>query len=150
MKSPWYKRGVPPGKVVSCYRVNKSTRKVAQILGMSPRTVASIIRAYNPDVLLPVGGEFARGKKVGARHLPSAMAEWIRAHPDTKFPRSLPKIMKMTGLSADTIKSFFYRLRKQGKDVPLLTTRRKSATRDNGNEKRSTGVVAPSPPPTDD
>src|SRR5689334_21432355 len=99
MSKSLYKQGLLPGKVVSAYRVHRSVRKVSALFAISPRLVAKIVREHGPEgLLLPVGGAWAKGKEIPHRHLPSAMADWLRAHPGTKLPRDLDAIVALTNL----------------------------------------------------
>lgn len=121
----WYMRGIPPGKIVSAYRLHLSTRKVAKLLGLSARTVASVIRSYNASILLPPGGASMKGKP-SPHGMNGSFARYVRAHPDVRFPRSVSAIVEMTGCTPDAIKCFLYRLRKSGKNIPYLKRKSKS------------------------
>ena len=117
MSKTLYARGVPPGKILSCYRLHFSTRKVGKFLGLSAPTVARVIRETNPALLLGVGG-------VKGRHSPhksyGTFARWVREHPEVRFPRDLGRIAVMTGCSRDSIKCFLYRARLRGEDIPYM------------------------------
>jgi len=112
-------RGIPPGKILSAYRLHKSSRRVAQLLGISATVVIRYIRQLDPSLIMPVGGAYGLGKNVSHPYHGS-FAKWVRDHPGTKFPRSLEEIVQMTQCSRDSIKCFLYRQRKAGKPIPTL------------------------------
>jgi hypothetical protein len=119
MKDLLYAKGLSPAKVTAAYRLHRSTRVVGRLLGLSPKLVAQTIRAAAPALLLPVGGEYGKGKKV-PHPLRGSLATWIREHPDVRFPKDLDAIVAMTGCTRDAVKCFLYRQRVAGKPIPIL------------------------------
>jgi transposase len=118
------KKGIAPGRVVAAYRLHRSTRKVAAILGISASQVGEAVRGYDPALLNAVGGSSFKGKPKPKR-LHGKFAQWIKANPKVKFPQDLGEIAAMSGCSKNTIKCFLYRLRKQGKAIPLLDPKKR-------------------------
>ena len=124
MRSSLYSKGIAPGRIVSAYRMHRSTRKVAQILGINAQQVADAVRSYDPLLLNAVGGGNYKGKNKPKR-LHGKFAQWIKANPKVKFPQDLNEIAAMSGCSKDTVKCFLYRLRKQGKAIPFLDPKKR-------------------------
>ncbi len=120
----WKERGIPAAKVTAAYRLHRSTRKVGQLLGLSYKTIATIIREAKPDLLQKSGGSALKGRKRSAA-LHGTFSKWVKAHPDTRFPLDLDKIVKLTGCTKNSIKCFLYRQRKAGKPIPYLRDRRR-------------------------
>lgn len=118
----WRARGIPVYKIIAAYKLNKSTRKVAELLKIAPRTVAMVVRENAKGLLLPVGGAHGRGKGLRGKRMGS-FAKWVLDHPDTRLPRDLGAIARMSGCTRDSVKCFMYRQRRQGKAIPYLVRR---------------------------
>jgi len=67
------------------------------------RTVDRVLRSH--------GFPLRRGR-IPHEHY-SCIATYLTAHPDTKLPRSLKAISKLTGCGVDSIKMYLYRLRRE-------------------------------------
>ena len=104
--------------------MHRSTRKVAKILGLNAQQVADAVRGYAPELLNAVGGSSFKGRNKPKR-LHGKFAQWIKANPHVKFPQDLNEIATMSGCSKNSIKCFLYRLRKQGKAIPLLDPKKR-------------------------
>jgi hypothetical protein len=109
-------------KVIAAYRMNGSLRKAAIVLGLSFWKTRELMKTSG-FVMKPRGGFSHKGKR---KHKPrgGSFAIWLRENPDVKLPLDLNEIASITKCSKNAIKCSLYRLRRQGKKIPLLRKRR--------------------------
>ncbi len=109
-------------KLIAAYRMNGSLREAATALHLSYWKTRELLKASGFP-MKPRGGATHRGKSKH-RTRSGSFALWLRDHPDVKLPLNLTEIATITGCSKNAIKCSLYRLRKQGKKIPLLRKRR--------------------------
>lgn len=111
-------------RLIKAYRVHKSIRATAKALGISRETARKSLEELGIK-LLPPGGEYQKYKSKEKTKF-SKFERWIEENAGIVLPRSVVDIQKLTGISANTIYCYLYRLRKnkkeQIKSLPDLRT----------------------------
>ncbi len=110
-------------KIIAAYRMNGSLRKTASVLHLTYWKTRLLLKNAGFS-MKPRGGTSHKGKSK-RKHRSGSFALWLRDHPDTRLPLDLNEIASITGCSKDAIKCSLYRLRKQGKAIPLLRKKRR-------------------------
>jgi transposase len=105
------RRGVSPQKVISAYKYFASLRKAAKACNISKDTVVAVLKRYGiPQKKIT---RLPQKASYNPRKLYSAFALWHKVHAkDKNLPNSVSEIAKLAGVSADTVKCYFYRRRK--------------------------------------
>jgi hypothetical protein len=98
--------------IISLWDIYRSNRKIAKILKVDEATVRQRLKK--------VGIVSSQGNNRGIEIKKwSRLINWCRRHPNEVLPRKMERIVEMTGLSRDTIKSFFYRRKRKMKQRRL-------------------------------
>lgn len=94
--------------IIATFDQTQSLVETAQAFDLSPKTV----RSYLAKVGLTVKPKRKRKK----RHHYGCLARWLQANPDATLPLSVKEIAEITGCSANEIKTYIYRRRKELRD----------------------------------
>jgi hypothetical protein len=117
------KRGVSVSKVLAAYKHFGSLRPTAKACGISKDTVKEVLKrngvAQTKKTYLPKRASY------NPKKLYSDFALWHKEHANDKdLPSSVQELAQLAGVSADTVKCYFYRRRKQAakilQDLPNL------------------------------
>jgi hypothetical protein len=104
-----YEKGSSIEEVVSLYESLGTVKKVASYFGLSGRTIRNYLKTAG---VTPYRGR-RKGEKIGPRKHYSALVNWVREHPETDLPRSVPEISKLTGCSPDLVRAYLRRRREK-------------------------------------
>lgn len=103
------KRGISEERVVATYRHFKSLRKTGEICGIDKDTVRRILKFHEVEYTAKPNVSYLRRGNVPY----SSFIKWLRAQPEgVKLPRSANELAKLSGITANTIRCYFYRRRK--------------------------------------
>jgi hypothetical protein len=94
-------------QLLEMFSLTPEVKVLAKKLHVSEKTLRKHLHEAGVDFKSPERPKFIRIHKDF-----SVFAEWLRAHPTEKLPKSVLEISKRTGFSVDTIKCYLYR-RKQ-------------------------------------
>jgi len=86
-------------------------KAIAERTGICTKT----LKKYLGDAGITVRRGLPRGTRVSPKHR-SCLANWLREHPGVPLPRKVQEIVEMTGCSANAIKTYLYRRRKEIRD----------------------------------
>jgi len=105
------RRGVSLDKVVAVYRHFGSLRKTGQVCGIAKDTVAAVLRRRGIELVQTVA--LPQNPSHSPKRKYSTFAKWHVEHiHDSDIPNSVSAIAKLAGVSADTVKCYFYRRRR--------------------------------------
>lgn len=105
------RRGVSAKKVIAAYSHFGSLRLAAKACGVSKDTVSNVLKRFG---IAPVHHVRLSSKlALGPAKRYTTFAKWHAQHlRDEKLPSSVTAIAKLAGVSADTVKCYLYRRRK--------------------------------------
>jgi len=106
------RRNMTPQKIARVYEGCHSIRRTAARLNLSTTTVSRYLHKSGTDVKKrgrPSTGRTPKNHK-------GAFAEWLRAHPGVKLPRSPTKIAALAGCSCNAVGCYLYRRGKMLRD----------------------------------
>jgi len=100
-------KGVSIEDLKHAYFKHQNAKAVGEEFGISQKSVLRLLTKAGIVIYhgRPVGEE--RGKPYHT----SCLAEWLRANPGVKLPRSVEKIAELTGCTKDEVKTYLYRRR---------------------------------------
>lgn len=116
-KKTYRRRVLSQAKVVKAYRVARTTRKAAKLLGVSHWTVQKYLHA--------AGIPMRRGRiPTKQKYIPnrqwSRVATWLRKHQGITLPRSPKQLAFIIGVSTDSVKCYLYRRREYERRKAIL------------------------------
>jgi hypothetical protein len=126
------KTGLTPEKVARAYQHYRSSRRAAEALGISYRSVQRILKKAGIPLAAP-GGSSRKGQ--AGWHW-SAVAKWLRAHPGVRLPRSPQAIAELVGCSQAAVYGYLARRRATAESFRATPDRR-----------AATAPTADGPPP---
>ena len=100
-------------RIKRTYQVIQSTRKVAELLGISHDSVLRSLHDQGVEVKRQSQQTLARAKTRPLARRYSRIAVWLERHKDRRLPRSYAKLSQVSGATVDSIKCFLYRRRKK-------------------------------------
>jgi hypothetical protein len=94
--------------LISAYEKGGSARAAAKLLGCEAKAVRKHLRAAGYTLV-----HTSNRRGLGSKASPALLLEWMRAHPQSKLPRSIKGISAKTGIPVATIKRFLLNRRKR-------------------------------------
>jgi hypothetical protein len=111
-------------KIIELYTRFQSLRLTAEALGIPKERCRRALHFYGVTCpkqkkVITDRGELESirfSAEVVPKHYYGKIATWLREHPMRKLPRSMYGIAEIIGVSPETVRSYFYRQRKQLKE----------------------------------
>jgi hypothetical protein len=104
------RRGVSAAKVIAAYRHFGSFRKVGELCGIAKGTVKQILERYGVDI--EAIADLPEKASYNVKNAYSKFAKWHKANAQNpELTHSVKEMAKLAGVSANTVKCYFYRRR---------------------------------------
>ena len=110
------RRGVSVQKVIAAYKHFGSLRLAGKACGIAKDTVAEVLRREGIEQIRTT--KLPSKISYNPKKMYSDFAKWHKSHmKDNALPRSISAMAKLAGVSANTVKCYFYRRRKQAAKI---------------------------------